>query len=50
MQLSFILFVLFTVPATVFACEGDCIVGITDAFLGNYSHPVNKVLTDVVRA
>ncbi|EIW54985.1 uncharacterized protein TRAVEDRAFT_131048 [Trametes versicolor FP-101664 SS1] len=32
------------VPATVFACEGDCIVAITNAFLGNYSRPMQSVM------
>ncbi|EMD35393.1 hypothetical protein CERSUDRAFT_116168 [Gelatoporia subvermispora B] len=33
-----------TVPATVFACEGECIVSITNAFLGNYTKPLGAVL------
>ncbi|OJT07565.1 hypothetical protein TRAPUB_1588 [Trametes pubescens] len=32
------------VPATVFACEGDCIVAITNAILGNYSRPLENVM------
>lgn len=38
------------VPATVFACEGDCIVAITNAFLGNYSRPMQSVMGSMVRA
>ncbi|KAG6814336.1 hypothetical protein H0H93_012981, partial [Arthromyces matolae] len=26
------------------ACEGDCIVGITNAFLSNYTHPIETLL------
>ncbi|KAH9947534.1 hypothetical protein B0H21DRAFT_691825 [Amylocystis lapponica] len=37
-------FLLFAVPATVSACEGECIVGITKAFVGNYSHPIQSVM------
>lgn len=43
------LFVL-AVPATVFACEGDCIVGITNAFVGNYTSPVEQVMSTIVRS
>ena len=39
-----------TVPVTVSACEGNCIVGITDAFIGNYTAPVNTVTTSIVRS
>lgn len=38
------LFVLSAVPAAVFACEGECIIGITNAFLGNFSSPIQAVL------
>ncbi|KAI0355908.1 hypothetical protein OH77DRAFT_1424178 [Trametes cingulata] len=38
---------LMAVPVTVQACEGDCIVGITNAFLGNYTGPVHAVLTSI---
>ena len=43
------LLVLLAVPVTVLACEGDCIVGITNAWLGNYTRPVNTVLNTIVR-
>lgn len=43
------LFVLAAVPVTVLACEGECIVSITNAFLGNYTTPVNDVLFSIVR-
>lgn len=39
---------LVTVPATVSACEGDCIVGITNAFIGNYTERVRQVWTNAV--
>ena len=49
MQLQFAsLFALLAGPVAVMACEGECIVGITDAFLGNYSSPVLSVLYDTV--
>ncbi|KAL6306311.1 hypothetical protein BKA93DRAFT_729396 [Sparassis latifolia] len=38
---------LFAVPVTVFACEGECIVGITNAFLTNYSDPIHAVMNNV---
>ena len=39
----------FFVPArVVMACEGDCIVGITNALLGNYTTPLNKAFTEIV--
>ena len=31
------------------ACEGDCIVEITKAFLSNYTNPVDNVLRQLVR-
>ncbi|KAF8273452.1 hypothetical protein EI94DRAFT_1564147 [Lactarius quietus] len=34
---------LFASQISVFACEGECIVGITHAFLGNYTLPINNV-------
>ena len=39
---------LVAVPVTVSACEGDCISGITNAFLSNYSIPVAEVLLNIV--
>ncbi|KAI0659723.1 hypothetical protein C8Q70DRAFT_1153655 [Cubamyces menziesii] len=38
-----------TVPATVSACEGDCMVGVTNAWLGNYTSPVNFVWLKVAQ-
>ena len=39
----------FVVPATVvLACEGECIVGITNALLGNYTTPMNRAFTEIV--
>ncbi|KAI0716844.1 hypothetical protein C8Q76DRAFT_617211 [Earliella scabrosa] len=38
------LILLLAVPATVRSCEGDCIVGITNAWLSNYTEPVNSVM------
>ncbi|KAI0728506.1 hypothetical protein C8Q72DRAFT_779838 [Fomitopsis betulina] len=32
------------VPAAVFACEGECIVQITNAYVGNYTTPVDRVM------
>src|ERR1700744_1208732 len=34
---------------SVHACEGDCIVGITNAWVGNYTSPVNNVFRELVR-
>lgn len=39
----------FIVPATVvLACEGECIIGITNALLGNYTTPMDKALLEIV--
>jgi hypothetical protein len=39
----------FFVPATVvLACEGECIIGITNALLGNYTTPMNRAFTEIV--
>ncbi|TFY80077.1 hypothetical protein EWM64_g3928 [Hericium alpestre] len=38
---------LLAVPATVSACEGECIVGITDTFLGNYSTHVGSIFDKI---
>ncbi|KAI0754389.1 hypothetical protein C8Q80DRAFT_1094148 [Daedaleopsis nitida] len=40
----FPLVALLAVPATVSACEGDCIVAITNAWLGNYTKPIESVM------
>ncbi|GJE88164.1 hypothetical protein PsYK624_042470 [Phanerochaete sordida] len=37
------------VPVTVSACEGDCIVGITNAFLTNYTSPIEFVMDNVAK-
>jgi hypothetical protein len=42
------LLVLVAAPVAVFACEGECIVAITNAFLGNYSTPIHNVLDIIV--
>ena len=42
------LFLLVAAPVVVLACEGDCIVGITNAFVTNYTDPVDFVLGNVV--
>lgn len=39
----------FVLPATlVLACEGECIVGITNALLGNYTTPIENVWSEMV--
>lgn len=42
------LLVLVAAPVAVFACEGECIIAITNAFLGNYSTPIHAVLNEIV--
>jgi hypothetical protein len=32
----------------VSACEGDCIVGVTKALIGNYTPPVASAMSDLV--
>jgi hypothetical protein len=32
----------------VVACEGDCIVSITDALIGNYTDPMNLAMSKLV--
>lgn len=32
----------------VIACEGNCIVSITDALIGNYTGPMNLALSKLV--
>ncbi|KAF8800556.1 hypothetical protein BYT27DRAFT_7148368, partial [Phlegmacium glaucopus] len=40
--------VAFILPATiVLACEGECIVGITNALLGNYTTPMKMVFSEI---
>ncbi|KAG6830057.1 hypothetical protein H0H87_009407 [Tephrocybe sp. NHM501043] len=43
------LVIFFALPTVVTACEGECIVEITKAFLTNYTYPVNSVLQGLVR-
>jgi hypothetical protein len=40
---------LFASPISVVACEGECIKGITLAWLGNYTTPIDTVFKHVVR-
>lgn len=40
--------ILCTTPSVVTACEGECIVGIANAFLTNYTVTVHAVLSDIV--
>jgi len=40
---------LFANPISVFSCEGNCIIGITHAWLGNYTSPIYTVFQDIVR-
>lgn len=39
---------LFASQISVHACEGDCIVGITNAWVGNYTSRVNNVFRELV--
>ncbi|KAF8348633.1 hypothetical protein F5887DRAFT_879773 [Amanita rubescens] len=41
-----LLFLVF--PLAVLCCEGECITGVTEVFVGNYSDPVQSVLTKIV--
>lgn len=38
----------FASTSLVLACEGDCIVGITNAFNGNYTIPMRSVWEKIV--
>jgi hypothetical protein len=50
MHLSLIFgFTLLAVPLGVAACEGECIVGVTEAFLSKYKTPVAVVMKEIVR-
>ncbi|KAN0116169.1 DNA-directed RNA polymerase III subunit Rpc31 domain containing protein [Russula decolorans] len=40
---------LFANPISVFACEGDCIIGITQAWLGNYTSPIYTVFQHIAQ-
>jgi len=49
MKIAFINILFFMiVPVTVSACEGGCIVGVTKAWLANYTTPINNVMGDIV--
>jgi hypothetical protein len=37
-----------TAPSLISACEGECIVGITNAWLSNYTIPINQVFGSLV--
>ncbi|KAF5372020.1 hypothetical protein D9615_008094 [Tricholomella constricta] len=41
MQIAILSTFLLVLPAIVAACEGECIIGITNAFISNYTVPVN---------
>ncbi|EIN08488.1 hypothetical protein PUNSTDRAFT_144060 [Punctularia strigosozonata HHB-11173 SS5] len=41
--LSLISLAILAAPAPVLGCEGECIVGITNAFLSNYTRPIQTV-------
>lgn len=43
------LLLLLAVPATVLACEGECIVSITNAWRGNYTARLDSVFHNLVR-
>ncbi|CAL1699154.1 unnamed protein product [Somion occarium] len=50
MQFFFLVsFYLLAVPATVLACEGDCIVEITKAFLSNYTDPIRLTMQQLAQ-
>ncbi|PPQ84902.1 hypothetical protein CVT25_004570 [Psilocybe cyanescens] len=47
-SLALVALVLFHRSAiSVYACEGDCVVGITNAFLGNYTRPLDLALVNL---
>jgi len=43
----YLLTLLFTVPFHAFACEGECIVGVTKVFLNSYSTPVYNIFNTI---
>ena len=45
----FVSLLLLAVPSIVSACEGDCIVGVTNAFVGNYTILIDLVFRSLVR-
>ena len=48
MHTSFVSLLLFAAPVAVSACEGECIVQITNAFLGNYTEHIQTVFESIV--
>jgi uncharacterized protein HemY len=52
MQFQLFLFLGFTLATLlapiISACEGDCIIGITNALIGNYTSPVATVISELV--
>ncbi|KAG5638338.1 hypothetical protein H0H81_000581 [Sphagnurus paluster] len=48
MRIAIPTMILATLPVIVSACEGECIVGITNAYIGNYTDPVNTFLEQLV--
>lgn len=48
-MLLFTFSVLFANPISVFACEGECIIGITHAWLGNYTSPIYTVFQHIAQ-
>ncbi|ETW78087.1 hypothetical protein HETIRDRAFT_326012 [Heterobasidion irregulare TC 32-1] len=47
MHTSFVSLLLFAAPVAVSACEGECIVQITNAFLGNYTEHIQTVFESI---
>ncbi|KAF8584409.1 hypothetical protein K439DRAFT_1142608 [Ramaria rubella] len=45
-MIFFLLFSLSRLAIPVVACEGQCIVDVTNAFIGNYTKPMNQVFAD----
>ncbi|PFH48712.1 hypothetical protein AMATHDRAFT_86940 [Amanita thiersii Skay4041] len=46
-RLFTVLFCFLALPVKVFCCEGDCITGITNAYVGNFSVPVYSVISQI---
>ena len=49
MKVLIISILLFASQISVFACEGECIVDITHAWLNNYTLPIDSVFHKLVR-
>ena len=47
-HILFLAFLLSTVLHSALCCEGDCQTGITAAFIGKYSKPVQSVFSQLV--